>query len=199
MHKQNANFALQFALYDARSLKHVSQNLESHVEYSGQAAVHNMIPLLKQVKQLFNAKNFYDLLEIDKNSSQNDIKKAYLQRSLQIHPDKTHEPDEKEIQKRRFQILTQVYQILSDEASRKDYDQILGTHTTVIDEDSNYREEINLNVCQEDDLRFTYECRCSGKFILAKDELSSRDSKTSYEVYIVDCDSCSNSIKLVVN
>lgn len=158
-----------------------------------------MIALSKQVEQLFNVNNFYDLLEIDKNASQNDIKKAYLQRSLQVHPDKTFNVDDKEIQKKRFQILTQVYKTLSDEESRRDYDQTIGPDTTVMDQDSDFREEITINDCQESDIYFTYECRCSGKFILDKKELNSSVSKTSFEAYIIDCDSCSNSIKLIVN
>lgn len=158
-----------------------------------------MIDLLKQVKQLFNVADFYDLLEISKNCNQSEIRKAYFQRCVQVHPDKTHDVKEKKLQEDRFHVLTLVYQVLMDEETRRDYNSIIDRHTTVIDQDSNFREEIMLKDCEESENNFTFECRCSGLFVLNKRDFYSRRCDMPSIAYIIDCDTCSNSIKLIAD
>lgn len=64
------------------------------------------------------SKNFYDILEISKNASQEEIKKAYRRLSLKYHPDKN--PDSGAVEK--FQDVSEAYETLSDKTKREEYD-----------------------------------------------------------------------------
>lgn len=149
--------------------------------------------IFEDIRKDFQVSNFYDLLGIPKNSSQKDIKKAYLHMSLLYHPDKTCDESKKRELERKFQILSHVYRILSDSTTRSDYDlncrqvSLLGDEQLICD-------EVTLRDCLKDSDSYYHFCRCSGKFILPMDlvEPSIRQS------FIVDCDSCSNSIKIVI-
>lgn len=64
--------------------------------------------------------DFYEILEIDKNASQADIKKAYRKMALKYHPDKN--PGDKEAEE-KFKLAAEAYEILGDEQKRAQYDQ----------------------------------------------------------------------------
>lgn len=59
----------------------------------------------------------YDILQVDKNSSQDEIKKKFKKLAVLHHPDKGGEPE-------KFKEITSAYEILSDENKRKQYDMI---------------------------------------------------------------------------
>jgi curved DNA-binding protein len=61
-------------------------------------------------------KNYYDILGVNKNASQDDIKKAYRNLSKKYHPDKTGGDDSK------FKEINEAYDTLGDETKRKQYD-----------------------------------------------------------------------------
>lgn len=61
-------------------------------------------------------KNYYDILGVDRNSSQDDIKKAYRKLSKQFHPDVNPEGAEK------FKDIAEAYGVLSDEQKKARYD-----------------------------------------------------------------------------
>ncbi len=63
--------------------------------------------------------NFYEVLEVSKTASPDDIRKAYLKLSMKNHPDKN--PGD-EAAKRRFQQISEAYQVLSDPRLRSKYD-----------------------------------------------------------------------------
>ena len=65
--------------------------------------------------------NLYGILCIDENATKEDIKKAYKKLALKYHPDKNSH-DEKNAQN-EFIKVTQAYQILYNDISRKQYDQ----------------------------------------------------------------------------
>ena len=64
--------------------------------------------------------DYYKILGVDKNIPQKDVKKAYLKRAKQFHPD-LHPDDPKA--KAKFQALNEAYDVIGDEEKRKKYDQ----------------------------------------------------------------------------
>lgn len=60
--------------------------------------------------------NYYEVLELDKNASQNDIKKAYRKLARKYHPDKNPLTEEK------FKEIGKAYEILQDPIQKREYD-----------------------------------------------------------------------------
>ena len=59
---------------------------------------------------------YYDILQIDKNATTNDIKKSYRKLALQYHPDKNNGDD------RRFKEISEAYEVLTNNNKRSQYD-----------------------------------------------------------------------------
>lgn len=64
-------------------------------------------------------KDFYAILGIAKNASDDDIKKAYRKLALKYHPDKNKSPGAEE----KFKEVSEAYEVLSDKKKRDLYDQ----------------------------------------------------------------------------
>lgn len=64
-------------------------------------------------------KDYYKILGVSKNSSAKDIKKAYYQLAKKYHPD-TNKDDADAGKK--FQEVSEAYEILSDDTKRREYD-----------------------------------------------------------------------------
>ncbi len=65
--------------------------------------------------------DYYDLLEVGKDATQEEIKKAYRKQALEWHPDKHKE--NKDAAEKRFKEINEAYQVLSDTEKRRAYDQ----------------------------------------------------------------------------
>ena len=65
-------------------------------------------------------KDYYKILEINKNSSQDDIRKAYKKLVCKYHPDKN--PENQEESEIKFKEITEAYSVLSNPSKRSDYD-----------------------------------------------------------------------------
>ena len=63
--------------------------------------------------------NLYEILGVDKSSSQEEIKKAYRKLAIQHHPDKNNGSKESED---KFKKIQEAYDILSNEEKRQNYD-----------------------------------------------------------------------------
>lgn len=63
--------------------------------------------------------DYYELLEVTKDSDKSAIKKAYRKMAMKYHPDKN--PDDKEAEE-KFKAVNEAYQVLSDEEKRAIYD-----------------------------------------------------------------------------
>lgn len=64
--------------------------------------------------------DYYTILEVDKNASESDIKKAYRKLALKWHPDKN--PDNKAVAEEKFKNISEAYEVLSDKDKRSVYD-----------------------------------------------------------------------------
>ncbi|KAH9025188.1 hypothetical protein EDB85DRAFT_1984738 [Lactarius pseudohatsudake] len=58
---------------------------------------------------------YYDLLEVQPDASESDLKKAYRKKALRLHPDKGGDPE-------LFKEVTHAYEVLSDPQKRSIYD-----------------------------------------------------------------------------
>ena len=67
------------------------------------------------------AKDYYAILELDRNASTNDIKKAYRDLAKKWHPDKN--PDNRETAEVKFKLIAEAYSVLSDKEKKQKYDQ----------------------------------------------------------------------------
>ena len=63
--------------------------------------------------------DYYEVLQISKSASGDEIKKAYRKLAMQYHPDKNHGDKEAE---EKFKSVNEAYQVLSDEEKRAIYD-----------------------------------------------------------------------------
>ncbi|XP_076683827.1 dnaJ homolog subfamily B member 6 isoform X3 [Andrena cerasifolii] len=68
--------------------------------------------------------DYYKVLDVQQNATQEDIKKAYRKLALKWHPDKN--PENLEEAHRRFKEISQAYEVLTNEKKRRAYDQYEG-------------------------------------------------------------------------
>lgn len=160
--------------------------------------------ILDDIRRHFHVDNFYDVLKIPIYSTQSEIKKAYFQRSLELHPDKAKDSNDQEDFKQKFQIISKVYQILSNDSSKEEYDKqyhFESSQDVVNVTNSTVHEEVPITSCSKQNGVYSYDCRCSGQFILDDCYLNSSsypDNCSSPRAFIIDCDTCSNSIKITL-
>ncbi len=65
-------------------------------------------------------RDYYEILEVPKTATVEEIKKAYRKKAIQYHPDKN--PDNKEAEE-KFKEAADAYEVLSNEEKRRRYDQ----------------------------------------------------------------------------
>jgi DnaJ homolog subfamily C member 1 len=71
--------------------------------------------------ELVKEKSFYSILGINQDASLSEIKRAFRNLSVILHPDKNDAEDANEV----FRNLVSVYEILKDPAKREKYDNVL--------------------------------------------------------------------------
>ncbi len=65
-------------------------------------------------------RDYYEILEVSKSASADEIKKAYRKKAIQYHPDKN--PGDKASEE-KFKEAAEAYEVLSDDQKRQRYDQ----------------------------------------------------------------------------
>eukprot|EP00062_Callorhinchus_milii_P007608 gi/632949590/ref/XP_007890240.1/ PREDICTED: dnaJ homolog subfamily B member 14 [Callorhinchus milii] len=74
---------------------------------------------LEGVQRIKRCKDYYEILGLTKDATDDDLKKAYKQLARKFHPDKNHAPGATEA----FKAIGNAYGVLSNPVKRKDYDQ----------------------------------------------------------------------------
>ncbi|KAJ8429389.1 hypothetical protein Cgig2_002011 [Carnegiea gigantea] len=65
--------------------------------------------------------DYYDILKVDRNAKEEDLKKAYRKLAMKWHPDKN--PNSKKEAEAKFKQISEAYEVLSDEHKRRIFDQ----------------------------------------------------------------------------
>ena len=60
--------------------------------------------------------DYYEILGISRNATQEEVKKAYRKRALQFHPDRNQSDPEAE---KKFKEISAAYEVLGDEKKRQ--------------------------------------------------------------------------------
>lgn len=66
-------------------------------------------------------RDYYEILEVSKDASDSDLKKAYRRLAMKYHPDRNPGDEEAEA---RFKEIKEAYEVLSDPQKRQAYDQM---------------------------------------------------------------------------
>ena len=63
-------------------------------------------------------RDYYEVLGVDRDADQRTIKRAFLKKAREVHPDVSDDPDAEE----KFKEVNEAYSVLSDEQKRANYD-----------------------------------------------------------------------------
>ncbi|CAJ1080286.1 dnaJ homolog subfamily B member 12b [Xyrichtys novacula] len=74
---------------------------------------------LDAVKRIKHCKDFYEILGVQADASEDELKRSYRKLALRFHPDKNHAPGATEA----FKAIGNAYAVLSNANKRKQYDQ----------------------------------------------------------------------------
>lgn len=131
--------------------------------------------------------DYYEVLQVSTEATQDDIRKAYQQLVLRHHPDKS---TEQEINLHIFLKISEAWNTLKDPLTRKDYDskQFQDSTSQMIIHDTVERNDF---LFDESNKVHYYVCKCGGRIL---DEESSDEKE-----YIICCDECSLVIKVINN
>lgn len=128
--------------------------------------------------------DYYAVLQVDSDASQEDIKKAYQQLILRHHPDKAEDGGgTSDI----FIKIDEAFKVLKDPELRKVYDsKRFQQNSHMIIHDTVQSDEFSFD--ESNEVHY-FTCKCGGWYILDEE---SKDTE-----YIICCDECSLVIKVI--
>lgn len=65
------------------------------------------------------SEDYYEILQVPRSATEDDIRKGYRRQALRWHPDKN--PDNKEAAEERFKLVSEAYEVLSNKEKREIY------------------------------------------------------------------------------
>ncbi|KMZ79008.1 hsp40-like protein [Plasmodium vivax India VII] len=68
------------------------------------------------------SKDYYSVLGVPRDATENDIKKAYRKLAMKWHPDKHLDENDKKAAEEKFKLISEAYDVLSDPDKKKTYD-----------------------------------------------------------------------------
>lgn len=101
-------------------------------------------------------KDYYEIMKVDRKATEAEIKRAFRQLANQYHPDKNPSVEAEAI----FKEINEAYEVLSDPASRLDYDQRLASpaffnYQYIRPQRANYRGPSEKTILQNSLLRYS--------------------------------------------
>ena len=92
-------------------------------------------------------KDYYRILGVNKDTSAQDIKKAFRQLALRYHPDRN--PDNPKQAEAKFKEINEAYEVLGDEQKKRQYDCLLNwqaysLRTIIINDTLNDKADLDL-------------------------------------------------------
>lgn len=145
--------------------------------------------------------NYYDVLGVPRNATTDELKLAYHQTALRLHPDKVGASDgggdggDSNGAAAAFQALQNAWQALRDPHQRARYDRMLTQHelrATVTLQDEIKLNEMDLELDGCGHSFYTYACRCGDTYALPSEDAPAKAG--GLDVVVVPCCSCSNHI-----
>lgn len=73
---------------------------------------------LKDVQRIRRSKDYYEILQVEKTSTEEDVKRAYKKLAVKLHPDKNKAPGATDA----FRAVSNAFYVLSDSGRRREYD-----------------------------------------------------------------------------
>ncbi|XP_039624998.1 dnaJ homolog subfamily C member 9 [Polypterus senegalus] len=143
---------------------------------------------LESCKDLFGTSDLYEVLGVNKQASDAEIRKAYYKVSLRVHPDRALNDEQATV---KFQALGKIYAVLSDKDQRAIYDEqgIVDEESDTLCQDRNWEDYWRLlfpKITTKDILSFEKNYKGS--------EEEEADIKAIYIRYEGDLDHIMNSV-----
>lgn len=103
------------------------ENAERDAQAAQQRDQHNrrvmeLLHKIQRLKRMASRKDLYKILGVSKDSSKDEIKRAYRKMIVKAHPDRFTDPAEKQQAEVKFREITEAYEVLTDEQRRQRYD-----------------------------------------------------------------------------
>lgn len=137
-----------------------------------------------------NYENFYNVLQVPVNSTQQQIKSSYKKLILDNHPDRSGEPKTGE----KCALIDQAWKVLRDPQSRKIYDAELMQNE--LQEQPIILKKVAFKEFTLSNDNMSLPCRCGGSFVWP----TAAEIKTiEDEFFYISCDECSLHVECCKN
>ena len=149
-----------------------------------------------------NQEDHYAALGVDPSATPEDIKSAFHQAALRLHPDKNKDSSNAD-----FFIVQRAWDVLGDPELRATYDQhraVAASHAAVhiadhIALDDMDRQSLVVDSEPSSIVSYSWPCRCGGAYLILEADLilSSSRRRSSCDEMVVACSTCSLHIAVV--